>query len=125
MKHSLVSVANNTLIFFVGDATNSSLASKPQLHELDRITGNGKTVRVINRAASVWEKVATRLHFEGHDILTIRKNEHQAEDACRTMFMEWLEGKGRTPTTWETVIKALDEAELAEVAKDLKDIFTS
>ena len=80
---------------------------------------------MISRAAAVWEKVATRLHFEGHDILTIRKNEHQAEDACRTMFIEWLEGKGRTPTTWETVIKALEEAKLAEVAKDLKDTFTS
>ena len=101
------------------------MASKPQLHELDRITGNGKTVKVINRASPVWEKVATRLHFEGHDILTIRRNEHQAEDACRTVFMEWLEGKGRSPTTWETVIKALEEAELAEVAKDLKDIFIS
>ena len=101
------------------------MASKPQLHELDRITGNGKTVKVINRASPVWEKVATRLHFESHDILTIRRNEHQAEDACRTVFMEWLEGKGRSATTWETVIKALDEAELAEAAKDLKDIFTS
>ena len=101
------------------------MTSKPQLHELDRITGNGKTVRVINKAASVWEKVATRLYFEGHDILTIQRNKSQAEDACRTMFIEWLEGKGRTPTTWETVIKALEEAELAEVAKDLKETFTS
>ena len=124
VKHPLIS---NMHIFFVGDASNSSLASKPRLCELDRITGNhDKTVKVINRAASVWEKVAIRLHFEGYDILTIRKNEHQArKDACHTMFIEWLEGKGRTSTTWETVIKALEEAELAEVAKVLKDIFTT
>ena len=79
---------------------------------------------MINRTASVWEKVATRLHFKGHDILTIRRNEHQTEDACRTMFIEWLEGKGRTPITWETVIKVLEEVELAEVAEDLKNIIT-
>ena len=106
----------------IGGAINPALARKPRLYELDRITGNDKTVRVINRAAPVWEKVATRLHFEGHDILTIGRNKHQAEDACRTVFMEWLEGKGRSPTTWETVNEVLEEAELAEVAKDLKDI---
>ena len=78
----------------------------------------------MDRVASKWEEVATRLHFEGHDILSIRRSEHhQVKDACRTMFIEWLEGKGRTPTTWDTVIKALEEAELGEVAKDLKEIF--
>lgn len=92
------------------------------MHELDFISSNGKTVKVIKRAASVWEKVATRLYFEGHDILTIQRNKPQVEDASRTMFIEWLEGKGRTPITWETVIKALDEAELAEVAEDLRNI---
>ena len=69
--------------------------------------------------AYVLEKVATRLLFEGHDILRIRKNEHQAEDACRTVFAEWLQGKGFTPTTWEVVVKALDEAQQGELAKDL------
>ena len=110
---------------FVDDSANSSLSSKPRLYELDRISGNGKTVKVINRAACEWKKVATRLYFEGHDISTIHMDEHRAEDACRTMFIEWLEGKGRTPTSWETVIKALEEAELAEIAKDLRDIITS
>ena len=106
----------------IGGAISPALGHKPRLYELDRITGSGKTVKVINRAAHEWKKVATRLYFEGHDILTIQRNEHQVEDACRTMFIEWLEGKGRTPTTWETVINALEEAELADVAKDLKDI---
>ena len=80
---------------------------------------------MISRTAPVWEKVATRLYFERHDILTIQGNKLQAEDACRTMFVEWLEGKGRTPTTWETVIKALDESELAEVAENLRNVITT
>ena len=78
---------------------------------------------MIESVACVWEKVATRLYFEGHDILRIQTNKHQAEDACRTMFVEWLEGRGRTPTTWETVLKALEEAKQRELAKDLKEIF--
>ena len=34
--------------------------------------------------------------------------------------MLWLEGKGRSPRTWETVIEVLEEAELSEMANDLK-----
>ena len=105
----------------VSDATN--LISKPRLYELDRIKGNGKTVKVISKVAAKWEEVATRLHFEGHEIICIKRNNHfQTLDACRALFSEWLEGKGRTPTTWESVIKALDEAEFGEIAGDLRDV---
>lgn len=37
------------------------------------------------------------------------------------MFSDWLEGKGRQPTTWETLIEALEEANLSELANDLKE----
>ena len=98
------------------------MASRPRLHELDLIAGKGKTVNVIDKTACAWEKVAMRLHFEGHDISRIRRNERQAEDACRTMFGEWLQGKGRTPTTWDTVLQALNEARQGELAKDLEEV---
>ena len=110
------------ILSYVGGDATSTLANKPHLHELDLFAGK---VSVIDMTACVWEKVATRLYFEGHDISRIRKNEHQAEDACRTMFAEWLEGKGRTPTTWETVLQALDEAKQGELTKELKELFNT
>ena len=79
-------------------------------------------MNVINKTAHVWKKVATTLQFEGHDISRIGKDERQAEDACRTVFIEWLEGKGRTPTTWGTVLHALNEAEQGELANDLEEV---
>lgn len=36
--------------------------------------------------------------------------------------MEWLAGVGRKPTNWTTLITALKEAELSEVANDLNAI---
>ena len=96
-------------------------APQPKLHHLDFIEASGKTVKVIEQAASKWEKVATRLYFESHDISRIRKDYHQQTiDACRTVFIEWLQGKGRKPTSWDTVIMALKEADLSELAGDLK-----
>lgn len=76
---------------------------------------------MIDQAAAKWEKVATRLYFESHDISRLREDfPQQSIKACRTVFMEWLQGRGRKPTNWSTVIEALREADLSELATDLK-----
>ena len=70
--------------------------------------------------------MATRLYFEIDDISRIRKDYHQQSlEACKTVFMEWLQGKGRTPTTWKTVMSALKEADLSEIAADLEVLFSA
>jgi hypothetical protein len=84
-------------------------------------------VRVIQQSAAKWVSVATRLYFESHDISRLREDyPQQAVKACQTVFIEWLEGKDRlrTPTTWNTVIKALEEADLSELAGDLKIVLS-
>ena len=102
------------------------ISSVPEWHQLDLIEGNGKTVRVIKRAAQEWESVATRLYFDIDDISRMRRDHYQqCRNACQTVFMEWLQGKGRTPTTWDTVIKALKEAELSELAADLQTVLSA
>lgn len=100
----------------------TKLAGTPRLHELDLNKGNGKTVKLIRRTAAHWESLATRLYFEGYEIQSLRANHRDALDACREMFIEWLEGKGRSPKTWQTVIIALEEAEFSQVASDLKHV---
>ena len=103
--------------------TSSSL---PKLHHLDRIERNRKTVKVNKQAASKWERVATRLHFENHDITRIKKdNPLQSFEACQTVFSEWLNGKGRKPTCWGTLIEALKEADLSELAADLEVVLSA
>ena len=80
------------------------------------------TVKVIDRTAAKWKHVATSLHFEGYDIDTIAADEHQSKDGCHSTFSKWLEGKGRQPTSWETVISALNEAGFGELARELSDV---
>ena len=102
-----------------------TISSLPKWHHLDLIEANGKTVKVIEQAAAKWNKVATRLHFEPQDISRIRNDaHHQSIDACQTVFSEWVQGKGRKPTTWNTVIKALKEADLSELSADLEIVFS-
>ena len=100
-------------------------AKKPILRTLNMLTGSEKRIRVINRIAHKWEEVATSLYFEGHEIRRIQQDFHgQSRKASREMFMEWLDGTGshRKPITWATLIEALEEAGLSEVAKDIVSI---
>ena len=95
----------------------------PKLHELDRIEGNGKVVKVIETVASMWNKIALRLYFNHHDISRVNRDNEQSMEAMSAVFTEWLEGKGRKPTTWETLITALKESEYLIIARDLQVIF--
>ena len=97
------------------------LQSRPLLNQIDAIEGSGKIVKVIEEVASRWEEVATRLYFEGRVIRQIRRDHNDScEEACRAVFMAWLDGKGRRPITWEILIKVLKEAEFSETASDLE-----
>ena len=101
------------------------MSSAPELHQIDHIEGNGKVVKVIERVATKWEKVATRLHFDYHVIDCIKKDNQyydQTVSCCREMFGKWLGGKGRKPVNWETLITALKEADFSELASELQNI---
>ena len=100
--------------------------TKPEFHELDLLKSKGKTVRVMERTAAKWERVATRLYFGGHDISSIKKDPTclSPEDACRKVFTEWLDGKGRKPVSWGTLIEVLEEAQIGELAKDIETILS-
>ena len=108
-----------------GTSLNASvhIDSTPKLHQLGCLKLHNRRIRVIEHVASKWESVAIQLHFEGHLIETIKIDSHsQVDSACRKMFIKWLEGIGRQPITWRTLINALDEAGLSNVARELENI---
>ena len=73
--------------------------------------------------AANWKRLATRLYFEYRHINRIELDTHfRCREACWQVCSEWLGGAGRKPANWETLIAALNEAELSELAKDLKII---
>ena len=107
------------------DEVVSPVASIPVLHELDLIASREKEVRVMKIVTPHWERFSYRLHLRRETISTIKKDNPQREDdACQAMFNMWLNGEGRKPVSWGTLITALNEAELSEHAQDLGDIIT-
>ena len=72
--------------------------------------------------------IATRLYFEGGAIEKISRDSSDMSQACRTVFIKWLEGENdelRVPRMWDTVIKALKEAELGQLAGNLEAVLTA
>ena len=73
--------------------------------------------------ASKWKRVATRLYFSQEKIDAISlDSHHQCDPACHTMFTRWLDGEGRGPKTWRSLIAALREADLSSVAHELDEM---
>ena len=65
------------------------------------------------------------LHLEDCDIQRIRRD-HRNDSckACQIALKEWLEGEGRNPVTWKTLISALKEADFSEIASDLEYVLS-
>ena len=113
------------LFYVLGYGGELSLTSVPRFHQLDLIECKGKRLRIIHAAASKWRNLATRLYFTPSDISRIRSdNLTHCYNACWQVCNEWLNGVGRPPTTWTTLIKALEEADLSEVSKELENIIS-
>ena len=84
-------------------------------------------MRIIQDGASKWEFIATRLYFDVGMINQISRDSCDRQQACRNVFAKWLSGVDglREPRTWSTVIKALKEADLGQLAEGLETAITS
>ena len=97
----------------------------PKLHQLEYLKHHSLIIKTIDRVAAKWKRVALSLHFEDHCIEVIEKDcPCQSVSACCTMFTRWLEGQGRDPRTWRTLIVALEEANLHTIAQELRNIIS-
>ena len=113
---------NITMVSVVVYKTVCSLAAdRPKLYQLQKFKGRGgRTVKVIEQVAPVWEQLACSLHFDSAVIGAIDRDHRKCEVACMDMFGRWLEGSARQPVSWETLIAALrDSGE-----RDLKKLAT-
>jgi hypothetical protein len=122
-------VENKPLPLSVALALNQqaiSLSSHtPVFHELDLLERHGKKLKLIQRISSKWERVATRLYFPADAIEVISRDyRDRCDPACRTMLSRWLNGEGRVPRTWGTLVTALYEADLSSVANELEKMIS-
>ena len=98
------------------------LDEKPQLHQLQRLYRDDVVVNVIKAVAPSWEKFALYLTMDGNMIDIWKRDLDQVEEAARTLFGYWLDGNGRKPISWKTLIQALCENNLPIIAAEVEEI---
>ena len=97
----------------------------PELHELQRLCRDDVVVNVIKAVAPSWKKFALYLTMDKNMVDIWEKNHaYQVEDVAMKLFGHWLNGNGRQPISWKTLIQALRENDLPNVATEVEEILT-
>ena len=87
----------------------------PSLGQLQYLGREGDfeddVVRVIEEVCYKWKELGDCLEFRPGQIRAVGKNHQTCEEACRAIFEQWLQGEGRQPANWGTLINILREAD--------------
>ena len=109
----------------VAMVTNSKIelfplaGDRPRMLQLQNFIG----VKVVQKLAADWEKLALALDFDHEIIREVERSQHfQVEGACRTILQRWLDGQGSQPATWDTLVKCLENIDHRTLARDLRKV---
>ena len=92
----------------------------PALRQLQYLKGNSKAVMFMKAVEGDWIRLAHLLGL-GESVDAINNyTSFRKSVACRQVMLIWLKGAHRTPVTWATLLKALDEMERPDIKKDLE-----
>ena len=69
------------------------------------------------------DKLGTMLDLNKPKIKMIKKKESDLSDMNREILDTWKEEETRTPTTWRTLIQALEEMNMMKLARKLTEKF--
>ena len=75
---------------------------------------------VVPAVAAKWRELATYLGLEPHVITAAHADQSSAEDSCLNVLLKWIDGAGKQPKTWITVLEAMRLAGFTETAKELE-----
>jgi hypothetical protein len=100
------------------------LDEMPQLHQLQHLCRGNIVVNIIREVARSWEKFALYLMMERNMIDIWKRNADDVEDAARKLFGHWLDGNGRKPISWKTLVQALRDNDLSIIATEVEEILT-
>ena len=99
--------------------------SKPTLAKLSSLEKRDKTkIQVIKRVSPAWYDLGSLMDFDesGTKLEIIRESYHNNPvTCCRAMFQHWLNGNGRKPTSWRTLIELLEDSDQKVLAGEIRN----
>ena len=102
--------------------------STPTMPELLNFKIGDRSINIAREIGSRYQNFGAQLLQES-TLAHIEDLERQylrnGEDICCRILQEWLEGRGRKPTTWATLVKVLHDIEMGELAAKLEECLLS
>ena len=84
-------------------------------------------IYIIDEIAAKWRRVGLSLNFSTSDLDNIESScQGKVEECSERLLTQWLDGNISTqlPITWETLLDALRDARLGQLAETLTDSLT-
>ena len=123
----LIVLAAMVSAYYYNPTNSQTLHSKPKFEEMLYLEySNGhESVHIIDQITPYCKKLGHMLGLRDELVQNIWDIAIPATptDKCTTTIRKWLEGQGRTPVTWETLVVALDKLDLRELSDLLRQIF--
>ncbi len=107
----------NTMYFFLFLADD-----KPLLHEIRNFpTAKGKSTDLCARIVDYSQFSSCVLQDEGSQLKGIEAGHGpKPKNIMNEVFSEWMEGKGKNPVSWRTLISCLEMTGFRELAGELR-----
>ena len=100
---------------------------KPSLLDLRKFPGKHGTFDVMERIGVNYPDFGMFL-LQDHDLTKVSALELTWQRAslpiCRDIMKDWVQGKGKLPVTYATLLHCLRDADLHSLAKDIEDVLT-
>ena len=100
------------------DTLTSSKPTLPQLLNLPIRDNPKESICIIAQIGARYLQFGVLLLNDttGDVVAAIAADKHDSEAINQEIFRRWLNGEGRQPATWETLIQVLNDARLSELA---------
>ena len=106
--------------------SGSDLPSLAMLIELP--CKGGGSIKTVRQCSSKYYDIGVFLLNDNNaDMVKSLETEHQrnADRIMKEVFKSWIDGAGKKPTTWNTIIAVLRNVELGTLADMLQDAISS
>ena len=94
----------------------------PALDVLRRFPVKDSFIDIAEKIATDCQRFGTQLlkDSDGSKVRIIEKKHHDPVDITVEILEQWLQGRGRMPITWQTLIKCLRDTDLNVLADNME-----
>ena len=97
-------------------------------HLIELPCKGGGSIKTVQQCSSKYYNIGVFLlsDFNAHIVQSlVMEHKNVNEDIMKAVFKKWIDGTGKTPISWNTLIKVLRQVELGTLADELQNAMSS